>query len=92
MPKTIDFNNVDKSGGIKMIEGSDEMRAKKCLDEIQKILVAFDCTMAPMIVLGPQGVQRAAVNVVPISRQPVVSPGGPTNAKNMLGGGIKNGG
>ncbi len=90
--ETIDLNNGDKSGGIKLIEGNDEVRAKKCLNQIQNILNAFDCTMAPMIILGPQGVQRATVNVVPMPRQPVTSPGVPPGGSSMLGGGVKNGG
>ncbi len=79
--ETIDFKDVLQPGGVKMVEGSDEMRAKKCLDQIQKVLAAFDCAMAPMIVLGPQGVQRAAVNVIPVPRQP-----------KLVGGGVADGG
>lgn len=53
----------------KMIEGSDAQREQKCLNAIQEVLQAFDCLMAPIIVLGPQGVIQATVKIQSLPRE-----------------------
>jgi hypothetical protein len=50
--------------GVKMIEGNDELREEKCLQEILRILSRYDCDMKPEIVIsGHQILSRVAVVV-----------------------------
>jgi|GEM_PF-3388645 len=69
----LSFNDMlkSKSGNVKLVEGSEKIRADKCLASIQETLRMFDCAMVPMLVLGPRGVQQASVQIVPVPRTPV---------------------
>lgn len=64
--KVMPFQQMLKNPGVKMVEGDDQVRAKKCLADIQILLQKYDCQMLPIIVLGPGGVQQASVQVVPV--------------------------
>lgn len=55
---------------VKMIEGNDDVRVKKCIQAINEVLSAFDCVMAPVITLGPQGVVNAQCAIQPLPRGP----------------------
>jgi len=49
MPKII------TPGNLKMIEGDDRMRAKRCLENIQAILEQWDCGLHPIVTFSPAG-------------------------------------
>jgi len=40
-------------GGVKMVEGDDEVRAGKCLVEIKETLMRYDCALMPVLTLRP---------------------------------------
>lgn len=55
-------------GNVKAIEGDDNLRARKCLAEIQKACARYDCVIRPEIHI--EGNQlRACINVLPIVHQ-----------------------
>lgn len=59
-----------KAGKVKLIEGDDQLRAKKCLEEINEILERYDCVMMPEVrIFGPQ--LQARVAIVPKIRRPM---------------------
>lgn len=37
---------------LKLIEGDDQQRARKCLDTIMGILESYDCIMRPEVIFG----------------------------------------
>ena len=43
-------------GGVKMIEGDDQIRARKCMAEIQETLMRYDCVLIPTLTLTPGSV------------------------------------
>lgn len=45
------------SGGLKMIEGDDKIRAKRCMQNIQIILDQHDCELHPVVTITPMGNQ-----------------------------------
>lgn len=49
----------------KMIEGDDQVRAEKCLQEINAILQRYDCRMDPQIVItGNQTMSRVIIQAI----------------------------
>jgi len=54
-------------GGVKMVEGDDKIRAKKCLAEIREILMQYDCILVPEMRLLP-GAVEGNVKIVPKPR------------------------
>jgi len=54
-------------GGVKMIEGDDAIRAKKCLAEIQETLMRYDCLIVPVMTLMPGNIE-GNVRVIPMPR------------------------
>lgn len=69
------MSNVIKKIGekVKLIEGNDETRAQKCLEDVKKICEAYDCILVPSMTI--QGCQATNyrfdgdVGIVPISRE-----------------------
>jgi hypothetical protein len=58
--KLIDFPNAT------IIEGNDEMRARKCLQIIQNTLKMYRCVLAPQIIMtGPQIESAVKVFAIP---------------------------
>jgi len=62
--------------GVKMIGGSDEDRAAKCLAEIQATLNRWDCALDPMVIIAGGRIE-AKVQVLAKPRQVGPLPGGP---------------
>ena len=69
---------------VKLIEGSDQVRAQKCLAEITNICAAYDCQMVPMLMLGPAGVIAAKVEIQAKPR--AIMPEGPAVNGDPNGG------
>ena len=40
-----------------MIEGNDQIRAEKCLQNIQVVLEQYDCELHPVVTITPRGNQ-----------------------------------
>lgn len=56
------------AGGVKLFEGDDKTRQKKCLAEIQRVCNAYDCDMLPEVTIGARGI-LAAVKIQAKPRQ-----------------------
>lgn len=56
--------------GVKMIEGDDQVREQKCLQDILRVLKSYDCEMMPRIVF--EGVTISSM--VQIKAKPRVAP------------------
>jgi hypothetical protein len=54
-------------GGVKMVEGDDAVRAKKCLAEIQETLMRYDCLIVPILTITPGSVE-GNVRIIPMPR------------------------
>ena len=57
----------DLAGGIKMIEGDDNVREQKCLQDIQRTVDQYDCVMIPEIIISGVKVM-SRVSIVAKSR------------------------
>jgi len=44
-------------GPLKMIEGNDQIRAQRCLQNIQVVLEQYDCELHPTVTITPMGNQ-----------------------------------
>jgi len=56
----------NRPNGVKMIEGDDQVREQKCLQEILRICRQYDCDMKPEIIIsGTQIVTRTVIVAKP---------------------------
>ena len=55
------------TGGLKLIEGDDKQRAKRCMQNLQIILEQHDCELHPLVTISPMG-NEFGFKVVPKSR------------------------
>lgn len=59
---------------IKLIEGSDEVRAQKCLEAVKSICGQYDCMLVPTITTqGNDAIgfrMHGDVGIIPIPREP----------------------
>jgi len=62
-------------GPVKMIEGSDKVRAEKCLMNINIILEQYDCELHPLVTVTPRG-NKFGYNIVAKPRGAPIPPGG----------------
>jgi hypothetical protein len=64
---------------IPLIEGNDQIRADKCMAEIQNTLVAYDCAMIPALTITANGIIKGHVKIVAKPRIGKTNPGGRDN-------------
>ena len=61
-------NNQFNPNTLKLIEGDDKIRAKKCLQKINNALTQYDCEVHPTVLMTPIG-NEFAWSVFPKPRQ-----------------------
>ena len=79
MDNTMAFKKAQQmaaAGGVKMIEGDDKVREKKCLAEVMAICQRYDCAMIPEVTIRPGQIQASVqITAIPRGRQETQNPG-----------------